>query len=116
MGNILLHLLSKHLIPITFSALPHITGAISPVAQPSINPLYISWSLNSPSLKYLSSNSSLFQLQLPLSFSYIHLSLSNNSSGTSISFISLVFVSCILAFLEITFITPLKSSSIPIGY
>src|SRR3712207_8031739 len=45
-------------IPFPDKAAPHITGAISPLIHPFINPLYISSLVNVPSLKYFSNNSS----------------------------------------------------------
>ena len=80
-------------IPITFNALPHITGAMSPLAQPFIKPLYISSSLNVPSLKYFSSKASSVSATDSIIIILHACTFSFNSSGISIGFISLVFIS-----------------------
>jgi hypothetical protein len=103
-------------VPIPKNAEPHITGAISPLLQPVINPLYISSSLSVPSLKYLSNNVSSVSATASVIMLLHSSTLSINSAGISASSIWCVFSLNILALLDITFITPLKLVSLPKGY
>ena len=115
-GKHLIILLIIDLIPIIFIALPHKTGAISPLAQPFINPLYISSSHNSPSFKYLSNSSSSVSATASITICLHSSTLSFKSSGISEVSIFEVLALYTNAVFEITFIIPLKSLSFPIGY
>ena len=99
-----------------FIADPHITGTISPFAVPAINPSYISFSLSVPSLKYFSKSFSSVSATASTIIFLHSFTLSNNSFGTSFVSTLCVFSLNIIALLEITFITPLKFCSFPIGY